>query len=869
MVEWHSFPEKEIMQRLSSGKNGLSGEEAEKRLAEYGANAIESGKKISAFKIFFEQFTSPLVLILIFASVVSLFFGKIVDAFLIIAIVVANGTFGFIQNYNAEKSIDALKKLGAPKALVYRAGILEEVDAQKIVPGDVLYLKEGSKVAADARVIESGDMGVDSSILTGESNAVSALTEAMPAETVLVERRNMVYMNTSIVRGKGMAIVVATGKNTQIGGIAQQLEGIKEEQTRFQLELEDLGKKITAGIAAIIVFIAGVMLILHAASLSDTFITAISLAVAAIPEGLPAVVTLSLAIATRKMLKRKSLVRNLAVIENLGSIEVICTDKTGTLTENSMTVQEIFFDGAVYTVTGTGRSSSGEFMLRGKKVSPEKLSELLLCGRVCNDTIIEETGTETGFVGDPTEIALTVSALKASVSGEGLKRIKDFPFTSARKRMTVVVDDGAKKIAYSKGAPEVMVESCTHILVDGKIKKMLQADREKIIGTNNEMASRALRVLAFAYRDKPDLKAAENNLVFLGLQGMIDPPRVEVKEALETARKAGIRVIMLTGDNRLTAQAIASKIGFGGKVIEAREIEKLSEQEFSKAVMDYDVFARVTPEQKLAVLTVLKEKGLSVAMTGDGVNDAPALKKADVGIAMGIRGSDVAKEASDIILLDDNFATIIEAIRQGRTVFDNIQKFVNYLLTSNLAEVLIVFFASLAGYLPITAVQLLWINLLTDGVPALALGADPPRPGIMNRPPRKKGMGIIEKSSGTLLIAIAAVLSIIVLAIFFYYLPKGLALAQTMVFTALIVYEFMRIAVIRKQERLPIFSNKWLVAALLFSLVLQLAILYTPASQWFGTAPLGPMDWLVIALGGIIGYFASISATRFASKTFS
>ena len=760
--------------------------------------------------------------------------------------------------------------------------MLIEISSENIVPGDILHLKEGIKISADVRIIESSEIGVDESILTGESATVSKKVETLPGETLLAERKNMIYKDTSIVRGKGKALVIATGKGTEVGKIAKELESIKEEPTQFSLEINILSKKIGQGILIIIIIIAATLFLIQNAEPLDVVFTSISLAVAAIPEGLPAVVTISLALATTKMLKKKSLVRRLPVIESLGAVDVICTDKTGTLTENSMTVQKIFFDKQVYDVTGTGRNIEGEFHLNNKKVDPKNLNEILLCGVACNDTVYQKD-SENQFIGDPTEIALVVSGMKAGIKLEKMKRVKDYPFTSVRKRMTTVYDLGSKKISYSKGAPEVIIESCTHILHNGKKVLLSEEEKKEILEANNELASQALRILAFASKEVKGDENPEEGMMFLGLQGMIDPARKEVHQALETARSAGIRVIMLTGDNALTAKAIGEKIGFQGKVINATELSEMSDQEFEKAIKTYDIFARISPKQKLQIMRGLREAGHLVAMTGDGVNDAPALKQADVGIAMGIRGTDVAKDASDIVILDDNFATIIEAIRHGRNVFDNIRKFVNYLLTSNLAEVLIVFISSVAAIfispgmalLAITPIQILWINLLTDGMPALALGADPPKPGIMKEPPRKHGEGIINKPLGILLIVIGLILTIIVSTIFFAYLPQGLVIAQTMVFTALIVYEFVRIVVIRTQEKISFFSNKWLVIALAGSLILQLLILYNPfgagfpLQEWFGVVPLSFTDWGIIILGAIISYFASIFATNYIMKNYS
>ncbi|MCR4335415.1 MAG: cation-translocating P-type ATPase [archaeon] len=880
MVEWHSLNKLKLLKRFESRETGLSSKEAEKKLEQYGTNKIETTKHATVLKLFLEQFTNPLVLLLIGAAFFSFLFKDNIDAYLIIAIVLANGLFGFFQNYNAEKNIESLKKLGAPRALVYRNGALVEIDAENIVPGDILHLKEGMRVTADARLIESSELYADESILTGESNSVGKKTKVLDEETLLAERTNMIFTGTSIVKGKGTALVVATGKTTEVGKIAKVLQSIEEGPTRFQKELEELSKKIGAGVLVLVLFIiAGKLLLLTKPVILEVIENSIALAVAAVPEGLPAVVTISLAIATTVMLRKKSLVRNLGIVETLGSVNVICTDKTGTLTENSMTVQEIYFNNQKYSVTGNGQSIEGDFLLNNKKINPEKLEPILLCGMACNDTIIENH-EKLKFIGDPTEIALTVSALKAKVSMAGMKRIKDFPFTSNRKRMTAVFDYGAKTIAYSKGAPEVILKDCTHIFLNGRKKVFSHAEKEKIMKINDEMASKAIRVLGFAYKDILAKEDTEKEMIFIGLQGMIDPPRKEVKNALETARKAGIRVIMLTGDNKLTAKAIAEKIGFNGKAIDAKELENFSPQEFSKIVDEYDVFSRVSPQQKLAIMQALKEKGLSVAMTGDGVNDAPALKQADVGIAMGIRGSDVAKDASDIILLDDNFATIIEAIRQGRTVFDNIQKFVRYLLTSNLAEVLVVVIVSIAGIIispetglvALTITQLLWLNLLTDGLPALALGVDPPKPDIMKQKPRDAKEGVITKPIGINIIIIGVILTIVISAIFFYYLPKGLILAQTMAFTSLIIYEFVRIVVIREEESLGFFSNKWLIGALGLSVLLQLVILYNPfgpsfpINEWFGIVPLTLMDWAIIGLGAIFTFALSLFITKFSIK---
>ncbi|HLC79524.1 MAG TPA: cation-translocating P-type ATPase [archaeon] len=862
-MDWHLMQPNEAMQTLNTSQKGLSEQEASNRLLKNGKNELISGKKINVFALLVEQFSSPLVIILIAAAAISFAFEKGIDGILILAIVVANAVFGFAQNYNAEKSIDALKKMGSSRALVVRDGLAKELDSKELVCGDIILLREGAKIPADCRLIEANEMSVDESILTGESDSVSKHIEQVGKESTLADRKCMLYMDTLVVRGKGKAVVVEIGMNTEVGKIAQKLDTVYEQPTRFHKEIEVLGKKITYIIIVLVAIIGATILFEHEASLIEALIISISVAVAAIPEGLPAVVTLSLAIATASMLKKNTLVRKLPVIENLGSVQVICTDKTGTLTENSMTVQQIYCNGGFYEVSGTGRSIKGEFFKSSRKINPKEIEEVLLCGLICNETIIQNALPQLEFNGDPTEVALCVSALKAGASKAGWEEVSEIPFSSKTRRMTSVVQNEQTIMSYSKGACEVILDSCTHFLLYGEKLKLDSKMRKQILEANDLMGSKALRVLAFASKElnSPD-EQSEFDMTFLGLQGMIDPPRSEVAAALDVARQAGIRVVMLTGDNAATARAIGEQIGFRGQAIDGKDLEAMSEQEFEKATRVNDIFARVSPEQKYRVLRFFRASGQSVAMTGDGVNDAIALKEADVGIAMGIRGTDVAKQASDIVVLDDNFATIIEAIRQGRGVFDNIRKFVNYLLSNNLAEVFIVFIASIGGNLAITAVQLLWINLLTDGMPALALGADPPKKDIMKEPPRNKDEQIVTKKLGKIMLAISAMLTIVVLAIFYYYLPQGIVIAQTMVFTCLVFYEFVRIVVIRRQEKLGFFSNKWLVVALLGSFVLQLFVLYTPASNWFGTVSLGIEDWAIILLGGIVAYFSSVIITN-------
>jgi len=830
---WHALPPADVLALLKTSEKGLSEEEAKKRLVSFGENKIEFKKK-SYVRLFLEQFKSPLVIMLIVAALISYFISlmpsrheHLYDSLLIFAIVIANAIFGFTQEFKAERSLEALAKLASPYAIVLRNGELKKITAEKIVPGDIIMLYAGSIVPADARLLETQELAIDESSLTGESTPVRKQATTLKAKTPLAERKNMVYSGCTVVRGQAKAVVVATGMKTEMGKIAREISQQEKKETPFEQELALLSKKIGFVILGIIIFIAMVQLIRN-------------------PE-----------------VKRKALVRKLSVVESLGSVDVICTDKTGTLTENRMTVTKVYFNNKLYDVTGTGYELAGEFLWRGKKIQVKELVPLLEAGALCNNAVLQKDP-----IGDPTEIALLVSAAKAGIR-PSYKRVLEIEFTSERKMMTTVVEKKGKLVAYSKGAPEILLEKCSHIYEDGKIKLLSKEKKQKLLKLNNALASQALRVLGFAFKnisktylEKRNQKMIEHDMVFLGFQAMIDPPRKEVARAVKICRKAGIRVIMVTGDNLVTAIAIAKQIGIGTRAIEGTHLDSMDEKQLRELVEKTDILARVSPHHKLKILKALQANAHVVAMTGDGVNDAPALAQADVGIAMGQRGTDVAREASDMILLDDNFATIVEAVRQGRTMFANIRNFVNYLLTSNFAEVFAVFFASLAGYLPITAVQLLWINLLTDGFPALALGVDPPRKDAMQRKPKPKEEGIINKRLGWLIGAIGMKKTIMLLAIFFIGLTHGLQVARTMLFTGFVLYEFVRIAVIRYQEKLSWLSNRWLLYAIALSIILQLIVIYTPLGIFFGVVKLGLWSWSIL-LGGIaIGWIIALWITK-------
>lgn len=857
-VPWHSIDREEALSRLNTRMHGLSEEEAAARLEKFGKNEIALKKRISLLKILLEQFNDFLIFILIAAAIISATLGYtehdegyLFDSALIITIVALNGLFGFFQNYKAEKSLEALKKLAVPAAMVVRSGTPMEINSVDLVPGDIILLKEGDKIPADSRILLSKNLLIDESILTGESLPSSKTSEVLEEELSLADRKNMLYKDTYVSRGNGEAVIVNTGLNTEVGLIAKAMHSAEEPPTLFQEELNRLGKNIGTGLLGIIFLIALVQFLLSTMDPITIFLTAIALAVAAIPEGLPAVVTLALALGTMRMVRKNSLVRRLSVIEGLSSVDVICTDKTGTLTENALTVRRLYLGTQEIEVTGRGHSIAGEFLIAGKSAPREQYKKLLWCGLLCNSIVVGKENGKKKYLGDPTEAALFIAAKKAGVSADNYSKIEEFSFSSERKRMSTIHSKGNEYVSCMKGAPEVVLERCTHALENGKVSRLTKQKKKAILDKNLEMGENALRVLAFSYKglDKPKIgeKEAETGHVFLGLQGMVDPPRAEVPDAIEACKNAGIRVLMITGDNIATAGAIAREVGIPGEAIEGRKIEGMSESELRIQVETAGVFARVSPLDKQRILQALQANGHNVAMTGDGVNDAPALRNSHVGIAMGIRGTDIAKQASDMVLLDDNFASIAEAVKEGRTIFSNIRNFVTYLLMSNFSEVFVVFFTSLMGLVPIKATQLLWINLLTDGAPALVLGADPPRPNVMGQRPRPRKEGIINKWVLKAVLSIGILDTLLIIALFLYSLPLGEDYARTMVFTGFVLSEATRLVVIRMKDKLSFFSNRWLVIAVIASIALQLFVLYSPLSTFFGTVPLGTEAWKTLA----------------------
>ncbi|MCH8067470.1 MAG: cation-translocating P-type ATPase [Nanoarchaeota archaeon] len=871
----HDKKIEEVFKGLDTRKEGLTEKEAEIRLKKYGYNEIKQGKKISPVKIFLNQFNNVVIYILIFALGISIFLGETVDAIVIGAIVIANAILGFIQEYKAEKSIEALKKLASLKATVIRGGKEKDIDAKLLVPGDIIKLETGDKLPADCRIYELINLQTQEAMLTGESLPVKKELKILPEKTPLADRINLAFSGTLITNGKGKAIVTATGMKTEIGKIAKLIEEVETQQTPLQKKLNVLGKKIGIAVViiSIIVFLAQLLkdpvVLGHLTSFEfleflegsrEFFLVAIALAVAAIPEGLPAVVTIGLAIGIKRMVKRNALNRKLPSVETLGSTTVICTDKTGTLTKNEMTVRKIYVNGKIIDVTGSGYEPKGAFLFNNKKINPKEIDLLLKIGALNNDASFNENEV----IGDPTEAALIVSAAKAGLNKGALQkkyeRKSEIPFTSERKIMTTLHNIDGSDVAYVKGAPEVVLKLCNSIYEDGRIKRLTEQRKKEILQINIDFANNALRVLGFAFKTVMDKSRTEKNLVFVGLQAMIDPPREEVKAAIKKCKKAGIKIVIITGDHEITAKAVAKEIGIEGKSITGAELEKMKDEDLEKHIEEIVIYARVNPEHKIKIVDALKKQGHVVAMTGDGVNDAPALKKADIGIAMGITGTDVAKEASDMILLDDNFASIVNAVEEGRGVYDNIRKYFSYLISGNIGEVLIILLSIIFGWsLPMTATQILLINLVTDGLPAVALSSDPYEPNAMSRKPRKQKEPIYHNLR-PFLIYYPAALVIVALSVFYYFnfIKGSLVQAQTATFLTVAMFELYQAFACRSTIypaiKVGLFKNKWLILAVLSSFAFVASSIFIPSfGSYLDMVPLGITEFFVIAVISSIG----------------
>jgi Ca2+-transporting ATPase len=863
---WHTQTIDEAFAQLYSQNDGLSNAEAERRLQQYGPNELQATHRISPWEILLEQFKNVLILILLGATAISLFLGHGIESIVIAVIVLFAVVLGFVQEYRAERAIDALRKMAATTATVLRDAVEVKIPSRELVPGDVILLHTGDRVPADARLLESMNIQVEEAALTGESVPVEKHVRALEDDELSVgDRKNMVYAGTAVTYGRGRALVAATAMQTEFGKIAQLLQTVETSKTPLQQNLDKLGTML-GRIAIVIVAIIVVLGLLRGQPFIDMLIFGIALAVAVVPEALPAVVTISLAIGVQKMVKRNALIRRLPAVETLGSTSVICSDKTGTLTKDEMTVRIVYAGEQVFNVSGAGYTPVGEFSLQdGEVIAPTPaLIQLFTAAVLASDThlVPAENGSDTGWQikGDPTEGALVVTGVKAGLHKDQLDasypRVDEIPFTSETKRMTTLHQSPDGLTAYAKGAPEVILSSCDWQLTDSGIQALDDANRRQVLAAAHNMAEKALRVLAIAMKTNVSLDTAQTGMTFLGLAGMIDPPRPEAKSAIAICEQAGIRPVMITGDHPVTAQAVARELGLlrvGGRVVTGAELEAMSDQQLINDVENISVYARVSPAHKLRVVTAWQARGHIVAMTGDGVNDAPSLKKADIGIAMGITGTDVTKEAAAMTLTDDNFASIVAAVEEGRGVFGNIKKYLMYLLSSNIGEIGLMAGAALFGLpIPLTAVQILYVNLATDGLPALALSLDPPENDLMKRKPRKPRTGIFTRPVVTLMTLGGIWSTIINLGLFTWALNSGRSVQEsmTMAFVSLVLIQFFKAYNFRSDRQSVLhkpFANKWLNIAILWELVLLIVIIYVPfLHDAFGTYYLPLMDWLII-----------------------
>ena len=877
---FHAYPASRVLEELGSGTGGLSEPEARARLALHGPNRLREEAGQSPFLIFARQFTDLLIVILAVAAAISAFLGEWLDAAAILAIIVLNGVIGFLQEYRAEKTLEALKKMIAPVARVIRDGTEGMIDARDLVPGDVILIMEGDRVPADGRLLETVALEADEAPLTGESVPVpkDAALVCQPEETIHCHG-NMVFLGTVITRGRGKAVVTATGMATELGKIATVVAEEPVEATPLQEKLAYLGRQLSAAALAIVavIFLVGLARGLPALTM---FLVAVSLAVAAIPEGLPAVVTITLSLGVQRMAAKHAIIRRLPAVETLGAATVICTDKTGTLTLNEMTARRVLVNGTFLRVTGEGYAIRGDFLgeASGAVISPLEvpgMQDLLEAGVLCNNSSLSvdgETG-KAGILGDPTEASLLVLAAKAGLGQGSLALghpfLREIPFDSTRKMMTVVRSAGNRERAYVKGAPEVLLPRCARILRDSVERDLDPPGRESILAATMEMASGSLRVLGFAYRDLPaggipDAEL-ERDLVFTGLVGMMDPPRPEAKAAVRACREAGIRVVMITGDNPLTAGAVARELGLeSGGIMIGMELDRVTDDGLRDLVSQVGIYARVSPEHKLRIVDALKANGEIVAMTGDGVNDAPAIRRADIGVAMGITGTEVAKEASDMVITDDNFASIERAVEEGRVIYANILSAVKYLISCNIGELITIFVAVMAGLAsPLTPIQILWMNIITDSPPALALAMNPPDPDVMKRPPQDPAEKIVTPRSAAGMVAVGLLMAAVTIAVFAVYLgrPETALLAGTMAFSIIILFQKFFALSASGSGDTPVlatglFRNRWLWAAVLFGIATQFLITaWGPAQEVFDTVALGPLDWAIVLLAASTGFF--------------
>jgi Ca2+-transporting ATPase len=851
-VNWHLLTSDETLQKLNTRSSGLTNKEVLACQEQYGSNELKGKEGVSPLVLFISQFTNSLIIILIIAGIISAIIGEGVEAIAIIVIVILAGILGFLQEYQAEKAIESLRKMAAPYATVLRDGIESSMPARDLVPGDIIRLRTGDKVPADARLIEVMNLKVDEAPLTGESESVEKVIFPLSqeGEVSLGDRLNMLYMGTAVVYGRGKAVITSTGMATEFGKIAGLLQTTESRRTPLQVDLDKVGRVlgIFSIVLAAVISIFGVF---RGYAIIEMFIWGVALAVAVIPEALPAVVTISLALGVRRMVKRRALIRKLPAVETLGATTIICSDKTGTLTKDEMTVRKIFANGKLIDVLGAGYVPEGSFLLNGSSFDPRQdrdISNLFYAGILCSDTILQQQGNEWNVLGDPTEGGIIVAAAKAGIIREEIvklfPRINEIPFSSQRKRMTTIHQFNEGLHAFSKGAPEVILGTCSAIYDDGKRRSITDDERKQIIETAHNLGKDALRVLAlaekpFAPGDKVD-ESVEHDMVFLGLVGMIDPPRPEAKEAIKLCEQSGIKPVMITGDHKVTAVAVAQELGLlkDGGVITGVELEHLSDEELDKRVETINVYARISPEHKMRIVTAFMNRGHVVAMTGDGVNDAPSLKKADIGVAMGITGTDVSKEASDMILTDDNFASIVSAVEEGRSIFENIRKYLIFLLSGNMATVFAMICALVCMFpLPLAAVQILFINFIMDGIIAIALSVEPPEPGIMRKKPRDVKEGILNARVIWSISSIGIWIALVTVCVFVWELSNGYSTehAVTVFFLTLILSRLFNGINCRSMEdsivKLGFLTNKPLIYATFFALSLTAIIIYLPSLQ--------------------------------------
>ncbi len=866
---------------------GLTEKEAKYKLQKHGLNILAERKKISPLKILFQQFTDLMVIILMISTVISGFMGEMTEAVTIIAIVLVNAIMGFVQEFKTEKTMEALKSLAAPSAKVIRDEQQVSIPAEEIVPGDILVIEAGDRIAADAAILESSSLHVDESLLTGESVPVEK--SSLKNNKALIDpfdKKSSVYMGTVVTGGRAKAVVYATGMKTEMGHIADMIQNIEDDETPLQRRLAHLGKLIAVG-CLLICAIVSVTGVIRGEELFTMLLSGISLAVAAVPEGLPAIVTISLALGVQRMLKRNALIRKLPAVETLGCASIICSDKTGTLTENKMTVRKIYAAGYQLSVTGNGYNLEGDFLVDNRSSDPLKVEGIKLAleiGALCNNSVITRPASENTAMGkiksifskqdtlkisgDPTEIALTIAAAKAGITQSSLngtyQRIDELPFDSDRKCMSIVCKNNKGEIyVFTKGAPDMIIDKCNRIMSARGVIKLDELTKRSITRINDGMANNALRVMGLAFRKletgtyNPNTKNIENDLIFVGLMGMIDPPRKEAIEAVQKCKLAGIKPVMITGDHKLTATAIARELNIfceGDNVLTGAELDRMSDSQLEELAPSVSVYARVSPKHKLMIVRVLKKLGHIVAMTGDGVNDAPAVKEADIGVSMGITGTDVTKEASSMVLLDDNFATIVAAVEEGRVIYNNIRKFIRYMLACNLGEVLTMFLGMVMWLpIPLLPIQILWVNLVTDGLPAIALGLDPAENDIMMRKPRGAKDHIFSHGLLKLIVARGIFIGLSTLGVFvsIMYFVENVELARTGAFMTLVMTQLIHVFECKSETKnifeIPIFNNIPLILAVLCSLVMILGVVYIPVLQTiFETVPLGLNEWLLI-----------------------